>query len=1146
MSKAAVKKKTRQGLFYLGIGTLIPALVMLFGFILIKVWPFGDGTVLIIDSLHQYLPFYTDFHEKLVHGDSLLYSFSGGLGFDFWATYAYYMASPFNFLIALVPTANVGDFMDLMILIKVSLCGGIFSWYLHQRDPGEPFMPLVFGTMYALGNFLIGYYFNLMWLDSIAVTPLIMLGIERIAAGKSGRMYGLSLFYGLWCNYYIGFMLCLFSCMYLMISFLAIRTISLRSFLRRSVSFAWYSLLAGGMASVVLLPAYRALTASEAIIQNEFPTSIRFYTDFLHLIYAHFIAEHPINISDTQVGLNAYCGVIVLILVLLYVLDERIALRERIGKTILAFFLLAGFCINYLNYMWHGFHRQNGLPNRFAFLYVLVILVMSYDTFRHIHQMQLWKLLLAGTIVLVFTTAAVLTKQVPWEDYGYYNYLTPALVLLYLLLMILVNRARFGRELTCVLLGGFMLIEAAAHGIYGIEYNENVTRSIYLEDQASYKTLMNRTGDTDFFRSEIDRQRMRNVTIFAGGHSIVMFNSTMQASVIDFCDQLGIEARTNKNGYLGVTRLLNSVFGIRYVLSPDGKGDVLYGFDKVDEDGKLTMYKNENALSLGFMVNPEIRYWDPSVGTPMDVQNDFVSLAVGQEGIYVLDRTVNVKDNESTGIKVPEDKQVYLYLPDKIDEITLDTPEYKKSYKTYTDHLYVINSLGEDHLATVTCDLKSTQDEVTLSIYTCSNEACQNVVDALSSSQMTEVAAEGNHLSGEIDSDQDGIMLLTIPYSRGWQVSVDGEKVNALKIGGALTGIELLTGHHTISMTYMPDGLKTGLLLTLLCACAFALTIFLEENRKKKGAPRRADWFMNERIYQDLCSIAGEDQVSVNEPMNRHTTFRIGGPADFFVSPTDVESLRDVIAYCRTHELPWYVIGNGSNLLVGDKGFRGVILQLSRNWNSISIEGNCIYARAGALLSVISKQAMASSLTGLEFASGIPGTLGGALVMNAGAYGGEMKQVVTQVRVLTQEGEILVLSNEQMQFGYRTSIVEKMGYIVLDAQMMLTPGDLQEISDRMEQLKEQRTMKQPLDLPSAGSTFKRPEGYFAGKLIMDAGLKGFRVGGAAVSEKHCGFVVNTGGATAQDVTDLMGKIQETVEAQFGVKLEPEVKRIGEF
>lgn len=303
---------------------------------------------------------------------------------------------------------------------------------------------------------------------------------------------------------------------------------------------------------------------------------------------------------------------------------------------------------------------------------------------------------------------------------------------------------------------------------------------------------------------------------------------------------------------------------------------------------------------------------------------------------------------------------------------------------------------------------------------------------------------------------------------------------------------------------------------------------------------------MNQQLFDGLCQIAGRERVFVDERMDRHTTFRIGGPADFFVVPETPCMLSEVVQFCRKRQVPFYILGNGSNLLVGDRGYRGVIIQIFKNMNAIQIEGEEIRAQAGAMLSVIAKQALFHSLKGFEFASGIPGTLGGAVMMNAGAYGGEMKDIVESVTVLTPEGGVVMLSNDEMEFGYRTSMVEKKSYIVLEAVLKLERGVQEEIRQRMEELKERRTSKQPLDLPSAGSTFKRPEGYFAGKLIMDAGLRGFAVGGAQVSEKHCGFVVNRGGATAADVRELMKQVNERVQSRFGVALEPEVKMLGEF
>lgn len=301
-----------------------------------------------------------------------------------------------------------------------------------------------------------------------------------------------------------------------------------------------------------------------------------------------------------------------------------------------------------------------------------------------------------------------------------------------------------------------------------------------------------------------------------------------------------------------------------------------------------------------------------------------------------------------------------------------------------------------------------------------------------------------------------------------------------------------------------------------------------------------------QNIYELLCGCAGGENVRRQEPMSLHTTFRIGGPADLFVTPGSIQAVADSIRICKETQTPCAVIGNGSNLLVSDTGYRGVIIQIGRNLNQVSVNGEEIRAQAGAMLSVIAKTALSESLTGFEFASGIPGTLGGAAVMNAGAYGGEMKDVLTEVTVLTREGEIRTIPAEKLEMRYRTSLAAKNGWIILEAVLKFQKGDAEAIRGRMEELKMQRVTKQPLDLPSAGSTFKRPEGYFAGKLIMDAGLRGFTVGGAQISEKHCGFVVNKGGATAEDVRNLICAVQKKVQEDAGVKLEPEVKFLGEF
>ena len=295
-----------------------------------------------------------------------------------------------------------------------------------------------------------------------------------------------------------------------------------------------------------------------------------------------------------------------------------------------------------------------------------------------------------------------------------------------------------------------------------------------------------------------------------------------------------------------------------------------------------------------------------------------------------------------------------------------------------------------------------------------------------------------------------------------------------------------------------------------------------------------------------IRKLGEQVEILVAEPMKNHTTFRIGGPADALALPKTPEEVAEVVRFCHEHAQPYYVLGNGSNLLVSDEGYRGLVLQLYRNFNDIQVNGETITVQSGAMLAAVARTAYQTGLTGLEFASGIPGTIGGAVVMNAGAYGGEMKNVLKEVTVLTKEGEVLVIPAKALELGYRTSVIPKNGWIVLGAVLQLKKGDQEQILARMEELKEQRITKQPLDLPSAGSTFKRPEGYFAVKLIMDAGLRGFTVGGAQVSEKHCGFVVNRGNATAADVWELICEVKRRVKEMTGVELEPEVKLLGDF
>lgn len=304
---------------------------------------------------------------------------------------------------------------------------------------------------------------------------------------------------------------------------------------------------------------------------------------------------------------------------------------------------------------------------------------------------------------------------------------------------------------------------------------------------------------------------------------------------------------------------------------------------------------------------------------------------------------------------------------------------------------------------------------------------------------------------------------------------------------------------------------------------------------------------MNDTIIKLISETLGNTAVSVGDSMSSHTTFKIGGPADLIVEPANKNQLAAILGMARQFDLPCFVMGNGSNLLVGDKGIRGVVIKVSNAMSDYETDGEYISAESGIKLSRLANVALSDSLSGLEFASGIPGTLGGAVFMNAGAYGGEMKDVVREVTYVDKKTlEIKTIMNNECDFGYRQSFFSKSGNIICGALLKLNAGSADEIKAKMAELSIKRTEKQPLDKPSAGSTFKRPEGYFAGTLIQDCGLKGHKIGGAEVSEKHAGFVINSGGATARDVLDLIEYVKAEVANKYGVELEPEVRMVGEF
>ncbi len=828
-------------------GFLIPSLTVAASFAGNGVFPFGDHGVLIIDSLHQYLPFFTEFHEKLVNSESLLYSFGGGLGYNFWATFAYYLASPLNFLVSLFPKEHMMDVMALFIVLKIGLCGLTMTWYFTEREKGRSYYPIAFGVMFGLSSFLIGYYFNLMWLDSIAMLPLIMKGIERIVKGeKKKSLYCLALFYGLYSNYYIGFMLCLFSCLYFLVQWISAREFSGKKIFQSCITFAWYSLLAGGMAAIVLLPAFLGLGTTESA-QNTFPSPMKFYVQNLSQLTSQFAFVEPINIADDQIGVNAFCGTVTMILACLYALDKKRTKRERISKLLFIGFLYASFDINVLNFIWHGFHVQNGLPNRFAFLYIALLLLVGFDVMTDLRRLSWHRTALACVPPMAFAVYAAWTGLGEREVYVYAA--TILLLAAYSIVLLIYRSRRKMREYTFrVIFLSMTIVEMIATGVVGVCMNGTIGRSTYLDEQKAYEKMIARREDDGFFRMEIDSNRMRNENMFLGGNGVVLFSSTMPAATVDLCKGLGIEARTNKNGYNGFTKLANDIFGVKYIVSKTDS-DRLYQMEKVDYEEPLAMYQNTGALSLGFMVNAEIRNWEvDEADDPMEVQNQFVQMATGYHPIFFLNQNIEMSDGETYTVILPAGKQVYLDLPAAVEKLEITTPQYSKSYNKFSDHLYDLGYFEEDTTATLKATLKDGQTSAEANAWVCDQADYEEMYAFLADEQMELSMFEDGKIRGSITAKESGMLLLSVPYDEGWNVKVDGQEVTPYRVGGALTGVDLEAGVHEISMDYTPPGLWMGTLLSFLCAALFCGTAAAVQRKEKRNDSEQVEALAAETV----------------------------------------------------------------------------------------------------------------------------------------------------------------------------------------------------------------------------------------------------------------------------------------------------------
>lgn len=830
---------------------IIPFLSVFIANISMGVYPFGERGVNVIDSFHQYAPFFSEFYDKVVHGESLFYSWNGGLGINFWSIVAYYLSSPLNIIVLLFPRAYLLEAFALIIMLKIALSGLSFAYYIRKHYRKYDLSIVYFSSFYALSGWVLGYNWNIMWLDCIALFPLVMLGIERLVKDGKGLFYAVMLGLSIFFNYYISIMICIFLVIYFFVLFFQKRTKTLKLFVKRFLTFAGYSLLAGGLAAVMLLPEMYTLLQTHSA-DSSFPTKWKFYENFLDILGQQLPFVEPTDLSGLP---NLFCGIIVLMCVILYIFRKKTPLKYKISRLFLLVFLIFSCNVNVLDYIWHGFHYPNSLPNRFTFIYIFVLLTIAYEVILSLQQYHLWQYLVSFLGSMMFVLAVYHRGNETRSLYVYF--ISMGLLWVYLFLMCLykvnVNKRKLFGGILCVVL----VLEAGANGIFGLIQNGSINRTNYNSKLEAAQSVRTYVGD-ELCRTELDTFNGRNNAMWLGFKSLSMFSSTLSDGLDTFLDNMGYFAAVNKFSYEGATRLTDAMFGIKYLMSEDEKENIR-AFEYLGEFDGQYIYQNNEALPIAFMVKDTYADWTADGKYPWENQNSFAKATTGvtdelfsleyMTGEPVATGAIASKQSDFSYHIVEDGTEdtallVYTYQPTYQKEryIYYEAPHMSKlkvsingNIRTYSDtrgHIVDLGDIGPQDTVTLTLTLDSayTSADVEMVLFGLNEDIYRQVWGQLSQETLNIVDNSATSLKGTIDVAENGILYTSIPYDAGWTVRVDGQKVETKSLNGSLMYIELDAGTHEIEMSFIPQGFIPGLMIS--AGCLFIL-IVIGFRRKK-------------------------------------------------------------------------------------------------------------------------------------------------------------------------------------------------------------------------------------------------------------------------------------------------------------------------
>lgn len=902
-SKLIVFKKEKKGfkqhvkdnsLCYISFG--IVAVIMLGVCIASGIMPFGNRSLTLVDSLHQYVPFFAEYRDKLMNEGSLFYSWNIALGSNFLSLTSYYLSSPFNFLVLLFSKENIPWAMCLIMCLKVCLSAYTMAYFLCNKGKKKDnsFWIVPIAVAYALNNYVIGFYWNIMWMDCILIFPIIILGFKKLMEDRDPRMYTLCMFYALYSNYYIGFMICVFMVLW----FFVYNHGGIKKFFVDGINFAIYSLASGGMAAFLLIPAYKGIM-STASASAELP-KWTWYGNVFDQLKEQFFWTDAFTNQIFDGGVNLYCGVLAIFTAFLYVVSDRIKLVDKIKRVLLLVFLVMSFNNELLNFIWHGFHNQYGIPNRFSFLFIFVLLLMAYDGLKVIKKQHVFMVVSAG----MFAASYVLLIKLKSSGVQPLNMgITLGLIGVYTVICALYVCKKFKKEAFAYILSGVCLLELVACGVYNLADNGYAEIDRYYKTTPSV-TLANeeveklaKEADAGFYRSELMDSTVLNEVTWHNMPSVGTFCSTVLGENVTTMGRLGFYTGANEFLYMGSTPFTNSLFNVRYLLEREGDLNN-FDFDYVKDVDGVGIYENPYPLSLGFAVSNNVKQYDRDQGLPLNNQSMLAGYMTGTESFYTNHFPSMLASSDNLNVSVSGNTITYEpYGTGKASFMVAFTIDTAGDYyvncrgnsitkiRFYIDgeeldcdrYMWQIFHLGEltegqqIHIEYI-YDSLSSPGSASLYVATYDEKKYAYTHEILSENMLQVEEYEDGYIYGTIDMPERKTMFTTVPYDEGWKVLVDGEEVEYYAIGKAFIGVDMTPGTHTVEMIYIPVGLKLGIIISAGAWLILLLGVILyskraQQEKDAKVAVDEADEDAEEddNTVDELEDSLSDDAVSAED-----------------------------------------------------------------------------------------------------------------------------------------------------------------------------------------------------------------------------------------------------------------------------------------